>query len=157
MTFFAYRSFACELICGSRLPGIVSAQSNTSALFWSTDRAFDETFELIFTLMFENPFGMPGIASEAHLGFLTNWNDAFGTTFVIMYGPTPGGGAFGRFFIGVPVGTRPEDGNARTLSNAPYGASRWIVILPVASSAVIPEIVLDLPAAYSLAPTIVPP
>jgi len=106
---------------------------------------------------FENPFGMPGIASEAHLGFLTNWNDAFGTTFVIMYGPTPGGGAFGRFFIGVPVGTRPEDGNARTLSNAPYGASRWIVILPVASSAVIPEIVLDLPAAYSLAPTIVPP
>ena len=38
---------------------------------------------------------------------------------MIMYGPTPGGGLFGRFFIGVPVGTRPDEGNASTLSNAP--------------------------------------
>src|SRR5437870_3760159 len=107
--------------------------------------------------MFELPDGMPGIASDAQCGFLTNENDAFGTTLVIMYGPTPGGGLFCRFFIGVPEGTRPEDGNARTLSNAPYGAVRWIVILPVASSVWIPEIVFALPAAYAAAPTMVPP
>ena len=69
--------------------------------------------------MFELPDGMPGIIPAVQCGFLTSWNDALGTTLVIMYGPTPGGGLLGRFFICVPLGTRPDDGNARTLSNAP--------------------------------------
>ena len=36
-----------------------------------------------------------------------------------MYGPTPGGGLFDRFVLGVPAGTRPAAGNASTLSKAP--------------------------------------
>ena len=39
--------------------------------------------------------------------------------FVILYGPTPGGGLVGSFFIGVPAGTGANDGNASTLLNAP--------------------------------------
>src|SRR5436305_590240 len=79
---------------------------------------------------------------------------ALGTMLVIMYGPTPGGGSFGWFLNGVPLGTRPSDGNASTLSNAPYGVFRWIVILPVELSAVIPEIVLALPFENAVAPLI---
>ncbi len=55
-----------------------------------------------------------------------------------MYGPTPGGGLVGSFFIGVPAGTSPSAGNASTLSNGPYGGVRWITILPVALLVVIP-------------------
>src|SRR5437588_921067 len=121
MTFFENRLEAWLWICGSRLPGIVSAQSNTSAEFWSTDSAFASTLLEIFMLMFALPAGMPGMFIAVQCGFLTAENDWLGTTLVIMYGPTPGGGEFGRFFIGVPVGTRPDDGNASTLSNAPYG------------------------------------
>src|SRR5436305_11488004 len=120
MIFFANRSLACDWTCGSRLPGIVSAQSNTSALFCSTDSAFASTFEEILTLTSTFPDGIPGMFICAHFGFLTTENEALGTMFVIMYGPTPGGGLFGSFFIGVPVGTSPSDGNASTLPNAPY-------------------------------------
>src|SRR3981081_1524872 len=124
MTFFEYRSLACDWICGSRLPGTVSAQSNTSALFCSTDSAFASTFDEILTFTSTLPAGMFGMFICAHFGFFTNENEALGTMFVIMYGPTPGGGLFGSFFIGEPVGTSPSDGNASTLPNAPYGASR---------------------------------
>ena len=134
MTFFEYRSAACDWICGSRLPGIVSKESNTSAWLFRTDSAFESTFDEILTLMFTVPAGMPGMFIFDHCGFLTSEYDWFGTMLVIMYGPTPGGGLFGWFLIGVPLGTTPAAGNARTLSNAPYGAFRWIVILPVASS-----------------------
>src|SRR5665648_22418 len=65
--------------------------------------------------------------------------------FVISYGPTPGGGPFGSFLNGEPLGTSPSAGNASTLSNAPYGAFRWIVIWPLESSVVMPLIVLGLP------------
>ena len=81
----------------------------------------------------------------AHSGFLTSENDALGTMFVIMYGPTPGGGLLGSFLNGVPVGMNPSDGNASTLSNAPYGAFRWITIWPVELLVVMPEIVLAFP------------
>jgi len=129
MIFFVYRSLACDWICGSRLPGIVSAQSNTSALFCSTASAFASTFDEIFTSTLTRPAGIPGMFIRAHFGFLTTENEASGTTFVIMYGPTPGGGLFGWFFIGVPLGTSASAGNASTFPNAPYGAIRWIVIV----------------------------
>src|SRR5581483_3010946 len=156
MTFFWYWPEALAWICGSRLPGIVSAQSNTSALPFSTDSAFASTFEEIFTFTSTWPAGMPGMFIFDQSGFRTSSNDWFGTMFVILYGPTPGGGLFGMFFIGVPFGTSPRDGNASTLPNAPYGEVRLIVIFPVASSVLMPEIVFALPAAYAFAPTIVP-
>src|SRR5258708_39517096 len=119
MTFFWYRSAAWDWICGSRLPGIVSAQSNTSTVLLSTPSAFESTFEEILTLTSTLPEGIPGMFIFDHWGFLTSENDWFGTMFVIMYGPTPGGGVLGRFFSGVPLGITPRDGNASTLSNAP--------------------------------------
>ena len=119
--FFENRSDAFELICGSRLPGIVSAQSNTSAVLLSTDSALESTFDEIFTLTSTWPAGMPGMFIEDHLGLRTSENDWLGTMLVILYGPTPGGGLLGMFFIGVPLGTSPSAGNASTLSNAPYG------------------------------------
>ena len=54
---------------------------------------------------------------------------------------------------GVLAGTNPSAGNASELSNGPYGAVRWITILPVLSLAWIPEIVLALPVEYAVAPT----
>src|SRR5881397_663715 len=98
MIFFWNRLAACDWICGSRLPGISSAQSNTSAVLLSTDSALESTFAEIFTLTLTLPDGIPGRFIFDHCGFLTNENDWFGTTFVIMYGPTPGGGLLGRFF-----------------------------------------------------------
>ena len=62
---------------------------------------------------------MLGIPSDAKCGFLTIVHPRFGETFVIMYGPTPGGGLFDRFVLGVLAGTRPAAGNAMTLSKAP--------------------------------------
>src|ERR1700722_13456398 len=72
---------------------------------------------------------------------------------VTLYGPTPGGGLLASTASGVLLGTNPSAGNASTLSNGPYGAVRWIVILPVALSAVIPEIVFAFPVEYAVAPT----
>ena len=63
---------------------------------------------MILTLTLTWPAGMPGIVVLAQCGFLTTVNDAFGTMFVIMYGPTPGGGLVGSFLNGVPVGIEPE-------------------------------------------------
>ncbi len=64
---------------------------------------------------------------------------------VTSYGPTPGGGLVGSTFIGKPLGMMPSEEKARTLSNGPYGAVRWITILPVALLVVMPLIVLALP------------
>src|SRR6202011_1590016 len=132
-------------ICETRLPGAVSAQSNTSAAPFSTDSAFALTFEEILVSTVTCPAGPPGIAWAAQCGLMLVSNETFGTTFWITYGPSPGGGLFGMFFIGVPDGTRPCAGNASTFENAPYGANRWITIWPVASFAVMPEIVFALP------------
>ena len=71
--------------------------------------------------------------------------ETFGVTDAILYGPTPGGGADDRFFIAVPEGTMPNGGIASTFSSGPYGATSLIVILPVASSVVMPEMFLALP------------
>src|SRR4051812_38304008 len=95
---------------------------------------------------------MPGILYEANDGTFLRTQPWFGVTLAISYGPTPGGGSFGEFFSTVPVGTRPADGNASTLANAPYGLTRLIVILPVASLVWMPEIELALPLSYSAAP-----
>jgi hypothetical protein len=43
-----YRSEACDWICGSRLGGTVSAQSNTSFVLLSTDSALAVVFDEIF-------------------------------------------------------------------------------------------------------------
>src|SRR5262245_44554396 len=99
------------------------------------------------------PVGMSGIFSAANRGFFTSVKVRFGETSVIMYGPTPGGGSFERFFAGVPAGTSPAEGNAITFANAPYGWVRWMVILPVESSVWMPEIVLLLPVSYADAPS----
>src|SRR5579863_1372244 len=98
---------------------------------------------------------MPGIFSAAQCGFSCISTDVLGTTLVSSYGPTPGAGLVGCTFIGNPVGIRPSDGKARTLSNGPYGAVRWITIFPVALLAVMPLIVLALPVAYAFAPTMI--
>src|SRR5947209_14883685 len=120
MTCFENRSEACELIWASRLPGMMSAQSNTSVELLSTDSAPAVTLELIFTsISFALPLGIVGIPCEANFGFLTNVKDTFGTTLLYMYGPSPGGGLDDRFFIAVPLGTIPSDGTASTFSNAP--------------------------------------
>ena len=58
---------------------------------------------------------------------------------VTSYGPTPGGGLVGSTFIGKPLGMMPSE------ENGPYGAVRWITILPVALLVVMPLIVLALP------------
>src|SRR5579859_1857960 len=147
MTSFLNRSEAVEFTCGSSGPGTVSAQSKTSTEFWSTARAFADTLDEIFTFTSTCPDGMPGMLKLAHLGLRTSWKPSFGTTFLMMYGPQPGGGLFGMFLNGVPVGTSASDGNARMLSNAPYGATSLIVILPVESLTVMPEIVFALLAA----------
>ena len=73
-----------------------------------------------------------------------------------MYGPTPGGGLFERLLIAVPVGTSPAEGKARTFANAPYGATKWIVILPDVSSDSIPEMLLAFPPSNASAPTMLP-
>src|SRR5579875_2784599 len=106
----------------------------------------------ILTLMFTWPSGIPGMFCAAQRGLRTTENDWLGTMLVTMYGPSPGGGEVGSTFIGKPAGINPSDGNASTLSNGPYGAVRWIVIFPVASLVVIPEMVFALPAAYCAAP-----
>ena len=80
MTFFENRLDACDWICGSRLPGIVSAQSNTSAELLSTESALASTFDEILTLTSTWPAGMPGIFIAAQCGFLTTENEAFGTS-----------------------------------------------------------------------------
>jgi hypothetical protein len=46
----------------------------------------------------------------------------------------------------VPLGTRPVAGSASTFSKGPHGRTRLIVIWPVASSVVMPE----MPAAWPL-------
>ena len=52
------RPDAWDLICGSKLPGIVSAQSNTSAVLLSTASALESTFDEIFALTLTFPAGM---------------------------------------------------------------------------------------------------
>jgi hypothetical protein len=89
------------------------------------------------------------------MGLIVPTHDWFGTTLVIMYGPTPGGGVFERSTIAVPAGTKPDEGNARMFSNGPYGASRWTVIVRVALFALMPEIEVAAPVENALAPTIV--
>src|SRR5262249_50742586 len=85
------------------------------------------------------PAGIPRVVESVQSGLRSTSHERFGTTFLISYGPTPGGGVFERFFIAVPCGTKPADGNASRLVKAPYGVVRWIVILPVASSVTMPE------------------
>jgi len=92
-----------------------------STLLFSTDSAFDETFDEILMSMLSWPAGMPGIAIAAQWGFWITENDWLATMFVTSYGPTPGGGLVGWAVIGVPVGMMPSAGNASTLSNGPYG------------------------------------
>ncbi len=137
-------------ICETSAGGIVSPQSKASAVLLSTDSASVCVLELIFTLMSTWPAAIPGTGFQ--FGLRTTENDWLGTTFLIMYGPTPGGGLLVRLLIAVPVGTMPDEGKARTLGKAPYGATSLIVILPVASSVVIPEIVLAVPLSKALAP-----
>jgi hypothetical protein len=123
---------ACESICGSSDGGSVSPGSNASAWFLSTCWASDCVFDVMFTTILSRwPTGIPGRCNAANLGFLTRLKVLFGETFVIMYGPTPGGGLVERLTIGVPAGTSPAEGNAITFANAPYGCVRWIVIRPV--------------------------
>lgn len=62
MTFLEYRLAAWDWTCGSRLPGIVSKESNTSAVLLRTASALESTFEEILTLTLTWPAGMPGIA-----------------------------------------------------------------------------------------------
>src|SRR5947209_8280706 len=123
---------------------MMSAQSNTSFELFRTDSAPAETFDWNFTVMSAFPAGMPGMFIFDHSGLRTSWTETFGVTDAILYGPTPGGGADDRFFIAVPEGTMPSGGIASTFSSGPYGATSLIVILPVASSVVMPEIVLAL-------------
>src|SRR3954452_17864542 len=73
--------------------------------------------------------------------------------FVIMYGPLLGGSDVVSVWSGVQHGTRPSSGNPSTLVKAPYGLTSWIVILPVASSAVMPVMWSDCPLSNSVAPT----
>jgi hypothetical protein len=77
-------------------------------------------------------------------------------TSVSMYGPLAAAGvsvrpaassAFGVFFGIGAANIRP-----RMLGNVPFGWSSWIVISPVLSSAVMPEMVSALPSAKSVAP-----
>src|SRR5690242_17113836 len=98
------------------------------------------------------PAGMPGIVLSVQSGLRTTSQERFGTTFLIWYGPTPGGGEFDRLLIFVPVGTKPADGNASRFGNAPYAVVSWIVILPDASSVLMPEMSFDLPLSNAAAP-----
>src|SRR5689334_11429592 len=95
---------------------------------------------------------MPGTVVLVQAGLRCSVQLRFGTTFLIMYGPTPGGGSLERLLIFVPVGTRPADGKLSTFRNAPYGCVRSIVIFPLPSSALMPLIVVALPASYAAAP-----
>ena len=77
---------------------------------------------------------------------------------MILNGPTPAGGLLVRFSNGVSPGTRPAKSIARMNGNWPLACLILIVILRVASSAVMPEMSpLALPAfSYSSAPTMLP-
>ncbi len=79
-------------------------------------------------------------------------------TDVILNGPTPGGGFFVSFWNGVSPGTKPPNCIARMNGNWPLGCLILIVILRVASSAVMPEMSsLALPSFWYLsAPTMLP-
>ena len=56
-----------------------------------------------------------------------------------MYGPTPGGGFSVMFLNGVLLGTSPANHIASTCVNEPSGAVSLIVMSPVLSSVVMPE------------------
>ena len=56
---------------------------------------------------------------SVQFGLRTTSKERLGTTSLIAYGPTPGGGSLERLDIFVPLGTRPAEGNASTFRNAP--------------------------------------
>src|SRR5689334_20989711 len=91
------------------------------------------------------PAGTPGIVLSVQSGLRATVKERLGTTPLMTYGPTPGGGLFERLAIFVPLGTKPAAGKARTLRNAPYGCVSSMVIAPVESSALMPEMLLALP------------
>ena len=77
------------------------------------------------------------------------------STLVMTNGPLDGGGLLvDSLSRGVLGGTGAAKASASTLVKVPRGFSSWIVMAPVLSSVVMPEIVSDLPSAKSLAPTI---
>ena len=90
-----------------------------SAVLLSTCSASVCVLDAILTEMSTWPGATPGTMLEVHLGLRTTSNERFGTTFLISYGPTPGGGSLERLLILVPVGTRPADGNESTFRKAP--------------------------------------
>ena len=57
--------------------------------------------------------------ASVQAGLRTTSKERFGTTSLIEYGPTPGGGSLERLVILVPLGTSPADGNASTFRKAP--------------------------------------
>src|SRR5204863_343833 len=90
----------------------------------------------------------------AHSGLRSSTNWFPGSDLEIMYGPVDGGG-FGVWSLaGVFGGTRAVNGIASSSSSWPFGFVSSIVILPVLSSVLIPEIELALPLWKSAAPTI---
>src|SRR5262245_38294252 len=105
-----------------------------SAELLSTCSASVCVSDAILALMSTWPAGMPGIVLSVQAGLRCSVQLRFGTTFLIMYGPTPGGRSVDWVVIFVPVGTRPADGKLSTFRNAPYGCVSWIVILPLLSS-----------------------
>src|SRR4051812_10183967 len=102
----AKRSFALASICGCSAGGTWSAQSNTSASLLSTCSASVCVFVAILTFTSTWPAGMPGTVLSVQFGLRRASNERFGTTFLTMYGPTPGGGELDRFVIFVPCGTK---------------------------------------------------
>ena len=90
----------------------MSAQSKTSALLLSTASVSELVLVSIVDVDVDVPGRDPRDRHRRPVRVLFTSNDWFGTMLVILYGPTPGGGLFGSFFIGVPVGTNPSAGNA---------------------------------------------
>src|SRR5579875_2795596 len=94
---------------------------------------------------------MLGMWNPAKYGFFLSVKSTFSFTLVISYGPTPGGGSrVSGFMAGAAAG------NDSTFSKAPYGAVRWMTILPALSLVTIPLIDLALPPWKAAAPAMLP-
>ncbi len=130
-----------------------------SALFCSTCAVplawFGTTFSTILSRWGVGRSGRIFELFFAHCGFRVSTHSWPGVDELIVYGPVEGAG-FGVWSLsGVSGGTRAVNGIASSKGSDPFGSVRLIVIFPVLSFVLMPEIVFAFPLWKSVAPTIV--
>src|SRR6478672_7962009 len=123
-----------------------------STLFCSTSVTWALLFLFSLTMILSTFASATSVApaslTVAKLGLRSMVNVRGAATLLIMNGPVAGGGLFvASLSSGVLGGTGAANISPSTFSNVPLGPSKVMVMWPVLSSVVMPEMVWALPSA----------